>query len=176
MISPVPHPHQMLALSTLFAKAPQPRPVWGMPRPHGRIALTISGAISWPNHEAGVAFDAELLREFETRSIQTSTDWDWQTGLQTFQGVAVADLLLAAGWRGNRVIFSATDGYEAEASTDELRDGGAVVATDFNGMPLPCTRYGPLWLVFPFDQARSRIERWHQTQRSVWSLTRMVVT
>lgn len=175
MISPVGHCPDMMALTTFLAKTPQPRPVWGLPRPHGRIALTISGAICWPNHEDGVVFDAELLREFETRTIETTTDWDWQTGVQCFRGVSVRDLLLAAGWRGDRVTLLAADGYYAEATVDDLRRGHAIVATELDGMPLPCTRFGPVWLVFPFDEAASRVERWHQTQRSVWSLSRMTV-
>ena len=166
---------EMLALTALLMKTPAPRPCWGLPRPNGRVALTISGSISWPNQDGHLALDAELLREFDSRTIETTTDWSWQDGPQSFRGIAVLDLLLAAGRRGDRLVLESDNGYRAEASMEELRAGAAIVATELNGMPLPCTRFGPLWLVFPFDSAPSALERWHQTRRSVWGLTRIEV-
>ena len=81
------------------------------------------------------------------------------------------DLLLAAGWRGNHVKFCGADEYSVDAMLPELRTMNPLVATEWNGMPMPCTRFAPLWLVFPYDDTDSRLERWARTRLSVWKLT-----
>ena len=161
----------MFRVPSLFRASPEFRPEWGLPNPDTQVALTISGKICWPNCGDAMELDAPLLRQFPQHELATTTDWPNLKGPQHFQGVAIIDLLLAAGWRGNHITVEGADGYSADAFLPELKRSNAIVATEWNGMPMPCTKFAPLWLVFPYDDAETQMERWSQRRLSVWKLT-----
>ncbi|MEM7059455.1 MAG: molybdopterin-dependent oxidoreductase [Pseudomonadota bacterium] len=135
------------------------------------MALTISGKICWPNRGSDLQLDAPLLRQFTSKDLITTTDWPDLKGPQKFRGIALMDLLLAAGWRGNHVTFSGVDGYTANMLLPELKQSEALVANEWNGMPMQFTRFAPLWLVFPYDDAADMMDRGRRRHRSVWKLT-----
>ena len=86
----------------------------------------------------------------------TTTDFPGSVGPQVFKGAALMDVLRAAGWRGADITFHASDGSSSHAKLSQLREAGGVIATTHNNLPMQCTRYAPVWLVFPFDtRARS---------------------
>lgn len=165
----------MLSVPAIFRKPAVVRPTWGLPLPDGLVSLTISGRICWPNSADTLALTAPLMRTFATRDIVTTTDWPDLAKPQHFSGFALIDLLRAAGWRGTAITLSGADGYSVETTIPAIREQGALVANMLNDMPMQCTRYAPLWLVFPFDDATDRIARGYQTSRSVWSLTHIAV-
>lgn len=161
----------MFRVPSLFRAPPEFRPEWGLQTPDTQVALTISGKICWPNRGADLCLDAPLLRQFPQHELITTTDWPHLAGPQRFRGAALADVLLASGWRGNRVTLSGADGHSVEASLADLKHRNGLIATEWNGMPLPSTRYAPLWLVFSYDDAESRWDRNLLRRLSVWKLT-----
>ncbi|MEO1490555.1 MAG: molybdopterin-dependent oxidoreductase [Pseudomonadota bacterium] len=170
----------MLSVPAILARQFPPRPIglrpsWGLAAPTGPVALTITGQICWPNTDAGLALDATLLRSVPAEEITTTTDWPKLTTPQHYRGPALMPLLRAAGWRGTDISLHGVDGYSAETTLQALRGSSAIVATEFNGMPLPCTRYAPLWLMFPFDEAPDQMTRWRKRACAVWGLTRIEV-
>ncbi len=165
----------MLGLTALLLNTPVPRPVWGLPRPNGRVALTISRIISWPNLGDTLALDTELLRGFDSQEVEASVPARHGPETHAFRGVAITEVLLAAGRRGDELGLTSNTGYRVQTSTRELHHASAIVATEMDGMPLPCTRYGPLWLVFP-DQTAGASPVWRRQQLSVWGLTEIVVS
>lgn len=166
----------MFRVPSMFRAPPAPRPEWGLQTPDTQVALTIQGKICWPNKGAVLQLDAPLLRQFPQHDLITTTDWPDLTGPQRFHGPALTDILLAAGWRGSKVTLTGADGYSTSAPLPELRSSPALVATEWNGMPLPCTRFAPLWLVFPYDDASSQMDRGRQRHLSVWKLTDIDIT
>ncbi len=161
----------MFRVPSMFRAPPTPRPEWGLQTPDTQVALTIHGKICWPNKGAVLQLDAPLLRQFPQHEILSTTDWPDMTGAQRFRGPALADLLMAAGWRGGKVTLTGADGYSADAPLPELRTSAALVATEWNSMPMPSTRFAPLWLIFPYDEAGGQMERCRQRRLSVWKLT-----
>lgn len=165
----------MFNLSALLSRPAAPRPTWGLPEPDGHVALTIGGRICWPNAGDALNLDATMLRQHPTREIVTTTDWPGLGAPQHFRGAALMDVLRTAGWRGQTLVFEGADDYRIDASLSSLKGTGALLATEHNGMPMHCTRHGPLWLVFDYDAAPDRVTRWHQRAQSVWGLGRIEV-
>jgi len=75
-----------------------------------------------------VAFTMEKLETMETLEVEyTSKDGE----VTTYSGVLVMDLLDEAGLRGETLVLTASDGYEAELALSELEGcGDCVVAFD----------------------------------------------
>ena len=154
----------------LRAPSPPPRPEWGLAQPDGMVTLTISGRICWPNRGGSLELDAPLMRSFVQHRLTTTTDWPGLHRPQHFQGFHLMDALMAAGWRGKDLTLTGVDGRRVNTTLDQIRQTNPLVATEMNGMPVHCTRYAPLWLVFPYDQAHDRIQRGRWTALSVWGL------
>lgn len=161
----------MFRVSSLFQASPEFRPEWGLCRPDTQVALTIQGKICWPNQGQDLRLDAPLLRQFPQQHLTTTTDWPDLKGPQRFQGPALMDVLLAAGWRGTQITLSGADDYSVQAFLPELKQQGGIIATEWNGMPMPCTRFAPLWLVFPYDDVADQMDRWALRRLSVCKLT-----
>ncbi len=67
----------------------------------------------------------------------------------TFRGPRFADLLDAAGARGETVIVQALDGYAVEVPRAELEAKGAILALELDGEPLGIGGMGPAMVAFP---------------------------
>ena len=67
------------------------------------------------------------------------------------------------------------DEYAVTVSRGELEKHGALLATALNGEALTGESFGPLWLVFPYDEITDPAERKVYTDRSVWSVIRIEV-
>ena len=141
-----------------------------LPVPAGEAVLTIKGAVPAPNAGADVALDLATIQGLGSASIETTTDWEWHEGAQTFSGVPLLAVLDAAGATGDTITVTAIDEYAVTMSRDALEQHGALLATALNGEPLTEESFGPLWLVFPYDEISDPAERKLYTERSVWSV------
>lgn len=158
----------MLNVSALFARPA--RPAWGLPGPDSLVQLAITGAICWPNAGDEMQLDVPLLHGFQTRTLVTTTDFPGSNGPQIYRGPALMDVLRAAGWRGNHVTLHGAEGTRVRTTLSQLRGADGIIATSFNNLPMQCTRYAPLWLVFPFDSAPDRMCRRALTNLSMQQL------
>ena len=147
-------------------------PVCDLPTPEGEVILTISGLIFCTNEGDTAAFDLEMLTRFESRTIETETIWT--EGLQVFTGVPLETLLEAVGSHGQVLFASAINDYAVEFPVDDWAGSAPVVAYHANGAPMSVRSKGPLWIVYPFDEAP-----FFQTEvimaRSIWQLDRIEV-
>lgn len=166
---------RLLASAALLSAFVLPAGAEPLPKPAGEPALVIAGAVSQPNAGAEVALDLETIRSLGSGSIETTTDWDWHEGPQTFSGVPLLAVLDAAGATGDTITVTAVDEYAATVSRPDLEKHGALLATTLNGEPLTVESFGPLWLVFPYDAMADPAERKAYTDRSVWSVVRIDV-
>jgi len=138
------------------------------PAIQGDVLLSISRM----NDDAAIKqLTLEDLQGFTAETFETSTIWT--TGVQSFTGVPLAELL------GRFNVTTATSGFtlEARAVNDYMVEipladataGGPIVAYLRNGKTMSLRGKGPLWLVYPYDRnAAYRTEAVYS--RSIWQL------
>jgi len=81
----------------------------------------------------------------------------WTKGQHEFRGVALKDLLQAAGFdaaslEGRRLRLRALNEYEVEIPAEDGRIYNPLLARSMDGTPMLRSDKGPLWLVYPRDQ------------------------
>ncbi|MGP1357715.1 oxidoreductase [Roseicyclus sp.] len=147
-------------------------PVAALDPAEGEVLLTVTGAIAETNAEGAAELDLALLRSLGPVVIETTTIWT--DGVQTFEGVELADLLAALGAEGTTLRAVALNDYAVDIPVSDAVEGGPVVAYLRNGAPMSLREKGPLWIVYPFDSAPE-----YQTElvysRSIWQLDRIEV-
>lgn len=140
--------------------------------PTGPVILTVSGQVEQLNGDGVAVFDVAGLEALGTRTIETTTIWT--TGKQTFEGVALGDLLAAVGAKGSAVRATALNDYAVEIPLEDAADGAALLAFRMDGVELSPRDKGPIWVVYPYDTGDE-----FQTEviysRSIWQLNRIEV-
>ena len=119
------------------------------PTPHTSLdqwSFTINGAVDEPRTWTWEQFQA-LPSEEVTRDIHCVTHWS-KLGT-TWRGVAVDTLLQGVETSAEYVVEFADGGYTTNVPLDDLRDGKAWVAYEFDGEPLESEHGGPARLLVP---------------------------
>ncbi len=139
-------------------------PAWAEPG-KGPVMLTIIGKIDKPNRPKSDAFfdgffasqdtTFKNARAFDTAALDalgvktmTVKYPKWPKAI-TFEGPLLADVLDAAGARGDKLIIRALDGYAIEMSASEVRKAGIILANKRDGAYLGIGGRGPTWVVMP---------------------------
>lgn len=142
-------------------------------QPKSEIILTVSGAIASTNVEDTAVFDLEMVKELGATSIETTTIWT--DGVQTFVGVPLTALLEAVEAEGTILKATAVNDYAIEIPLDDPTSKAALIAYENNGSVMTLRDKGPLWIVYPYDEAPQ-----FQTEvvysRSIWQLDRIEIT
>ena len=111
------------------------------------------------------------MTEFQTETI-------WTEGPQTFQGVALTDLLsditANGGQTGKEIKATAVNDYSVTIPLTDAVDGGPIVAYLQNGQEMSRRDKGPLWVVYPYDSRKSYQSETYFS-RSIWQLDRMTI-
>lgn len=158
----------LLAPALTAAIALEPLPV-----PSGQVVLTVDGNIALHNNADGQAqFDMAMLQALPKTSFKTSTIWT--DGVQTFEGVLIADLLTRLGNEGTEIRAYAANDYEFRFPVSDASKHDGLIAYHINGAPLPVTNKGPLWIVYPFDRDPGLQAETFQSE-SVWNLETMTL-
>ena len=144
-----------------------------MPQPKSEIILTASGEIGASNVGETAVFDLEMIKALGAISIETTTIWT--DGVQTFVGVPLAALLEALAAEGTVLKATAVNDYAIEIPLDDPTSKAALIAYENNGAVMTLRDKGPLWIVYPYDEAPQ-----FQTEvvysRSIWQLDRIEIT
>lgn len=150
----------VVAFSSLAGRAEAP----------DEAVLTIDGAVS---AEGGALhLDMAALQVMPQVSFRTSTTWT--DGVSTFTGVALRDLLDAAGAEGTEVHAIALNNYSVAIPMDSIEPESPIVAYAIDGAPFSRRDKGPLWIVYPYDKDEAyRNEVVYA--RSVWQLRTLSV-
>lgn len=139
----------------------------GVPEPRGPVLLVVRGAIEHANGDGEARLDRAALQVLDEVTIDTTTIWT--TGVQSFSGVRLSDILDLVGAQGAALRATAVNDYSVDIPMDEYVDD-AVIAYSQNGAPIERRRKGPLWLVYDFDSdATFQSEVFFS--RSIWQLT-----
>ena len=94
--------------------------------------------------------DADLLALPQT-SFRTSTIWT--EGVKTFSGPTLKAVLKDADMPAKGLKLYAVNDYNVPFPVENLHDTAPIIANRIDGEPFPLRRKGPLWVIFPFDQA-----------------------
>jgi hypothetical protein len=140
--------------------------------PTGPIVLTVSGQIEQTNGDGVAQFDIAALEALGVTSFETTTIWT--SGSQTFEGVALGDLLAVVGAKGTRVLATALNDYAVEIPLEEASLDAALLAFRMNGVELSVRDKGPIWVVYPYD-AGNEFQTEVIYSRSIWQLDRIEV-
>ncbi|MDT8894490.1 oxidoreductase [Halomonas sp. I1] len=143
-----------------------------LPPPSGEVILTIRGDIAHPNVGDEARFDRAMLDRLASRTIDTTTPW--QPGPGCFEGPLFSALLDAVGADGDEVRVGALNGFEARIPVSDFKRYDVILAMRRNGEPMPIRDFGPLFVVYPFDEhpdLKTEAIRF----RSVWQVNRIFV-
>lgn len=162
----------VLALAIMLLPA-----AWGdevLPEPHGKIILTVRGAIELSNSKDGAQFDLAMLEKLPQKTLRTTTRWT--SGVQVFEGVPVSALLDYLQASGQQIEAIALDGYiSPPIDIAELRKYGVILALKKNGNYLKVREKGPVWMIYPIDDFPELQKDLSVQYKLIWHLRTLLV-
>ncbi|OQP85048.1 hypothetical protein BTR14_16935 [Rhizobium rhizosphaerae] len=126
--------------------------------------------------EKGTRIAAQTLAEMDAlpqQSFRTTTPW--HKGVVEFSGVTLKAYLDAAKVSPEKIRFVALNDYVVDADVASLIRGGALLATRQNGVPLPVSDKGPVFVIFNFD-ANPELHHQFYLSRAVWQLAEIDIS
>lgn len=143
-----------------------------LPRPSGKVILTVSGRIDATNNGASAEFDYTMLEALGMDHIETTTPW--YDGVIRFDGVRMQRLLQAVGAFGETVTAVALNDYTTEIPIQDIRRHGVLLAMKRNGIDMPVSDKGPLFIVYPYD-SKPELKSQKYYSRSAWQVASLEV-
>ncbi|WP_141246915.1 molybdopterin-dependent oxidoreductase [Halomonas salipaludis] len=144
-----------------------PLAAWALPSPQGEVILTVSGNIAHTNVGDEAHFDIDMLRSLPARVIETHTPWT--DGPNVFEGPLARALLEAVGADSESVRVRALNDFAADIPVDNFHDYDVILALTRNGEPMPIRDYGPIFVLYPFDD-HPELHNETIRFRSVWQV------
>lgn len=135
------------------------------------IVLEVSGRIT-PDIDGVFRFDRKMIEALGMKTLKTTTAWT--TGVATFEGVLMRDLLEAVGADGDSLVATALNDYAITIPLDELRQYPVMLALKLDGAYLTIRDKGPLWIVYPRDQ-HAHFQNPITDKRWIWQLSRVSI-
>jgi hypothetical protein len=133
------------------------------------VILTIGGLVA---PEAPRRLTLSAIEALGTVGFTTRTPW--YADASRFDGIRLDRLTELVGARGTALRVEALNDYAADIPIADLAELRPILATRRNGLPMPVSDKGPLFVVYPFDdlpQARHHA----MFARSVWQVRRIDV-
>jgi hypothetical protein len=148
-------------------------------KPAGAVILTIGGAVKYTNlppsskfddrflntqeysFEKAAAFDIAMLKKLGTVTTTIKAE-PWPRAV-TLEGPRLIDVLMAAGWTGNKITTVSLDGFAVEITAADLAAHDWILALKADGVPLRIGGHGPVWIAYSVPGGVGRAEdegRW----------------
>ena len=124
--------------------------------------------ISTEDGEKG--YSRPMLAAFPQHRLETHTSVT--DGPQIFSGPLMRDLLADAGFDGDSVRALALNDYAVTIPTSDFERFDVIAAITMNGEELTPRDKGPVWIVYPRDDA-SELQDIRYDYRWVWQLDRL---
>lgn len=147
-------------------------PALALDKPTGPVVLTVKGAITHTNSEAGAEFDLAMLAALPGRVSEVETPWT--AGKTRFEGPLGRAVLDAVGATGSMLKVTALNDYSADVPVEDLRAHDVILATTMDGKPMSVRDKGPLFIIYPFD-AEPDLYTELYFNRSVWQIATIEV-
>ena len=144
----------------------------GLPTAPVDSILVISGKIKNVNQSGQAALDRRMLEAIGMETVVTKTPWYKEA--ERFEGVRLSRLMDYVGAYGDRVLISALNDYTSEIPLSDFSEYGTLLALKRDGVYMPVSDKGPLFVIYPFDQnPELRQDKFYM--RSVWQISTMEV-
>ncbi|MBZ5486076.1 molybdopterin-dependent oxidoreductase [Halomonas aquamarina] len=157
-------------MALCVSQGAQAAPDEALPAPDGAVILEVKGNIKHQNAEGEAHLDMAMLKALPQHGFDTSTPWTG--GVSHYSGPLMRDLLEYVGAESETVQVSALNGYAAEIPMTDFDDYEVILALERNGEPMPIREYGPLWVLYPFDQDEVLLSEKIRF-RAVWQVMRI---
>ena len=139
-----------------------------LPVPSGQVILKVTGAIGHPNVGDELWFDRAMLSSLEGRTLVTDTPWHRKANV--FKGPLLRSVLHAAGIESDYIVVHALNGFAAEIPVTDIDDYDVILAMTSNGEPMAIRDFGPLFVLYPFDEYPELDNNEAIRFRSVWQV------
>ena len=143
-----------------------------IPLARGPVVLEVSGHTLASAPDQAFAFDIAGLESLGTAVIRTETPWT--TGVITFTGARLRDILKAVGAQDMAVTATALNDYSTKIPEEDFETYDVVVATRRDGNLMSVRDRGPLWVIYPWSE-RPELRKELYYSRSVWQLSSLEI-
>jgi hypothetical protein len=165
-------PLRRRVLLAALAALPLPARAQALPKPTGRVVLSVVGKIGHPNAGERADFDMAMLERLPQASFTTRTPWYPEA--HRFTGPRLRDVLAVAGAQGTTLRAIALNDYKIEIPAEDAQHFDVIAARLMDGKPMPVREKGPLFVVYPFD-SRPELQSEKYYARSAWQLRTLEV-
>lgn len=148
--------------------------VWAgeLPKPTGKVLLTLSGNIENTNEDGKAVFDVASLEKLGMVTFQTTSPW--YNGRTTFTGISLQKLMDYVGAKGSLVKVTALNDYTTEIPLSDFKKYNVILAMKVNGEYMRIRDKGPLFVVYPYD-SMPELNNQIFYSRSAWQVSRMSI-
>lgn len=148
--------------------------VWAgtLPKPEGKVLLTLTGNIANTNADGKAVFDTASLEKLGMISFQTSSPW--YNGRTTFTGIPLQKLMDYVGAKGSVVKVTALNDYTTVIPLSDFKKYNVILALKINGEYMRVRDKGPLFIVYPYDSV-PELNNQVFYSRSAWQVSRMSI-
>lgn len=148
--------------------------VWAgeLPKPTGKVLLTMSGKIENTNEDGKAVFDIATLEKLGVVSFQTTSPW--YNGRTTFTGISMQKLMDYVGAKGTVVKVTALNDYTTVIPLSDFKNYNAILAFKINGEYMRVRDKGPFFIVYPYDSLPELNNQIYYS-RSAWQVSRMSI-
>ncbi|ANG91294.1 molybdopterin-dependent oxidoreductase [Enterobacteriaceae bacterium 155047] len=143
-----------------------------LPKPTGKVFLTLSGNIKNTNEEGKAVFDVASLEKLGLESFQTASPW--YNGRTTFTGIPMKKLMDYVGAKGSIVKVTALNDYTTVIPLSDFNKYNVILALKINGEYMRVRDKGPLFIVYPYD-SKPELNNQVYYSRSAWQVSRMSI-
>ena len=138
-----------------------------LPKPEGRVILSLGGQIERTNAGTRAEFDRKMLEEIGLVELETETPYT--DGKKVFRGVLARDLLRHVGATGDHVEATAINLYKVDIPIEDFERFDVLIALEVDGKRLRVRDQGPAWVIYPWSQ-HQHLDSKTYNQRSIWQL------
>lgn len=143
-----------------------------LPKPTGKVLLTMSGNIENTNEEGKAVFDVVSLEKLGMVSFQTASPW--YNGRTTFTGIPLKKLMDYVGAKGSIVKVTALNDYTTVIPLSDFQKYNVILALKINGEYMRVRDKGPLFIVYPYD-SEPELNNQVFYSRSAWQVSKMSI-
>ncbi|WP_333850191.1 molybdopterin-dependent oxidoreductase [Leclercia sp.] len=143
-----------------------------LPKPAGKVLLTLSGNIQNTNENGKAVFDVASLEKLGLVSFETTSPW--YNGRTTFTGVPLRKLMDYVGAKGSIVKITALNDYTTVIPLNDFRKYNVILALKINGEYMRIRDKGPLFIVYPYD-SMPELNNQIFYSRSAWQVSKMSI-
>ena len=143
-----------------------------LPRPEGRVILTLTGAIANTNAPGRAELDYAMLEGIGlvTRAIDTP----WTDAGSRFEGVPARALIDYVGASGRWVEAVAANDYRVDVPMSDLVEHDTLFALSRDGRRMRLRDKGPVWLLYD-NEDRPDVDEQDLMARMVWQIRTLEV-